>query len=158
MSPLNTLHLHRIFDKLDRDKDGHVSIDELMWLLESTGVGAKRDELELLLGRKTLDLVDFLFFYETLIVKGKSGNNCFVQVQEKHDEILERDLRKAFRVFDLNDDGFICCEELKIALTRLGLWEEHCGQDCKRMIEVYDTNSDGLLDFEEFKAMMLVDD
>ncbi|KAL0314372.1 UNVERIFIED_CONTAM: putative calcium-binding protein CML44 [Sesamum angustifolium] len=120
MSPLNTLHLHRIFDKLDRDKDGHVSIDELMSLLESTGVGAKRDELELLVGRKTLDLVDFLFFYETLIVKEKV--------------------------------------ELKIALTRLGLWEEHCGQDCQRMIEVYDTNSDGLLDFEEFKAMMLVDD
>ncbi|KAL0360289.1 UNVERIFIED_CONTAM: putative calcium-binding protein CML44 [Sesamum radiatum] len=91
-----------IFDKLDRNKDGHVSIDELMWLLESMGVGAKRDELELLVGRKTLDPVDFLFFYETLI----------------------------------------------------GLWEEHCGQDCKRMIEVYDTNCDGLLDFEEFKAMM----
>ncbi|KAL0438149.1 UNVERIFIED_CONTAM: putative calcium-binding protein CML44 [Sesamum latifolium] len=95
MSRLNTLHLHTIFDKLDRDKDGHVSIDELMWLLESIGVGANRDELELL-GRKTLDPVDFLFFYETLIIgKGKSGNNCFV-----HDEmILEGDdLRKAFRV------------------------------------------------------------
>ncbi|KAL0369287.1 UNVERIFIED_CONTAM: putative calcium-binding protein CML44 [Sesamum calycinum] len=75
---------------------------------------------------------------------------------EQEDDILERDLQKAFRVFDLDGDGFITSEELQIALSRLGLWDEHSGQDCRRMIDVYDTNSDGLLDFEEFKDMMLV--
>ncbi|KAG8389777.1 hypothetical protein BUALT_Bualt01G0013800 [Buddleja alternifolia] len=154
MSPLNVNSLHRIFNKLDRNGDGLLSIDELLWLLDRIGVLVNRDELELLVGKKSLDLIDFLFFYETLI-KGNIFEQEICKL-EREDEILEGDLRKAFRVFDLDDDGFISCEELQIALTRLGLWEEHSGQDCKHMIGVYDTNSDGMLDFEEFKDMMLV--
>ncbi|KAL3638862.1 hypothetical protein CASFOL_016769 [Castilleja foliolosa] len=149
MFPLNTLQLHHIFNKLDKNGDGLVTIDELMWLLESIGVGSNRDELELLLGKRALDPFDFVFFYETL-------NNVFGQ--EKDDEkgeILEGDLIEAFRVFDLNGDGFISCEELQIALSRLGLWEEGCGQDCRMMIGVYDANFDGLIDFDEFKDMMM---
>ncbi|KAL3840053.1 hypothetical protein ACJIZ3_024644 [Penstemon smallii] len=65
---------------------------------------------------------------------------------------------RAFKVFDLDGDGFISCEELQIALSRLGLWDEHCsGQDCKDMIGMFDTNSDGFVDFEEFKDMVLND-
>ncbi|XP_073271956.1 probable calcium-binding protein CML44 [Primulina huaijiensis] len=156
MSPLNTTHLHRIFNNLDKNGDGLVSLDELMWLLEKINVPAKRDELELLVGEKSLDYIDFLFFYQTLI-KG----NMFQEkslLEHEDDDVSEMDLRKAFRVFDLNGDGFISCEELQIALSRLGLWDERCGQDCKRMIDVYDTNSDGFLDFEEFKDMMLPKD
>ncbi|KAI3460547.1 hypothetical protein Pfo_017210 [Paulownia fortunei] len=154
MSPFNTVHSHRIFNKLDRDGDGLVRVDELLWLLDGFGLHAKRDELELLVGGKSLNYVDFLFFYETLI-----RGNIFEQEIckfEREDETLERDLRKAFRVFDLDDDGFISCEDLQIALSRLGLWDQHYGQDCRHMIDAYDTDSDGLLDFEEFRNMMLL--
>ncbi|KAL8481938.1 hypothetical protein ACS0TY_027632 [Phlomoides rotata] len=150
MYPLNTLHLQKIFQKLDKDGDGLVTIDELMWLLQRTGLQCNRDELELLVGDSPLGPLDFIFFYQILMNEVVHG-----EIQE--DEMLERDLRKAFRVFDLNDDGFISCEELKIALSRLGLWDEGCGQDCKKMIGAYDSNSDGLLDFEEFKVMMFLD-
>lgn len=156
MYPLTTYHLNQIFNELDRNKDGLVSIDELMSLLERLGLYASRAELELLVGDKALDFFDFLFFYQTLINKG--GKN----VVGDHHEIVEAndhesDLREAFRVFDLNGDGFISCEELQIALGRLGLLEKSCGQDCMKMIGVYDANSDGLLDFEEFKDMMFRD-
>ncbi|KAI8003119.1 putative calcium-binding protein CML44 [Camellia lanceoleosa] len=124
MSPLNTDDLHRIFEKLDRNGDGLVSLDELQWLLERIGVHTGLDELR----------------------EDREGDN----------DDLESDLAKAFKVYDLNGDGYISCEELQSVLSRLGLWNAHCGKDCRRMINVYDTNSDGLLDFEEFKNMMLV--
>lgn len=68
----------------------------------------------------------------------------------------DTDLLEAFRVFDLNGDGFISSEELQSVLSRLGMWDERSGKDCGRMINAYDSNRDGRLDFEEFKNMMLL--
>ncbi|EYU32485.1 hypothetical protein MIMGU_mgv1a017161mg [Erythranthe guttata] len=74
--------------------------------------------------------------------------------EKESDEDSSDDLSKAFKVFDLNGDGYITCDELQSVLSRLGLWEKRSGQDCKDMIRVYDENLDGVLDFEEFKNMM----
>ncbi|CAL5333174.1 unnamed protein product [Camellia sinensis] len=150
MSPLNTNDLQQIFDKLDQNGDGFVSLDEIKLLLERIGVQTSLDELEsLLVGKTSLDLLDFIFFYDTFV-------KCDQNETGKEDvNDLECDLSKAFKVYDLNGDGFISCEELQNVLSRLGLWNEHCGRDCKSMINMYDTNSDGVLDFEEFKNMML---
>ncbi|XP_059630621.1 probable calcium-binding protein CML44 [Cornus florida] len=154
MSPLNSDDLHRIFEKLDRNGDGLVSLEELNWLLEKIGihVHTNLDDLQALVGKTSLDLHDFLSFYE-IVIKENIGEST----SENHENGgLEGDLAKAFGVFDLNGDGFISCDELQSVLSRLGLWDEHSGHDCRTMIHVYDTNSDGLLDFEEFKSMMLV--
>lgn len=145
MSPLSRVQLQMIFNKLDRNGDGLVSVDELASLLNGLGIDSSRDELELLVGGKALDYIEFLFFCQTL-TKGSS----------EEEELLERDLRRAFRVFDLNGDGYITCEELRIALSRLAVWDDERGQDCRQMIAAHDRNSDGVLDFEEFKQMVML--
>ncbi|XAR49597.1 hypothetical protein NMG60_11032850 [Bertholletia excelsa] len=155
MSPLSTNDLNRIFHKLDRNRDGFVSLDELKWLLERIGVQTSEDELQSLVGKNSLDMIDFMLFYDSVIKENleeqrKTGD------REEDEERLERELAQAFKVYDLNGDGFISSEELQSVLSGLGLWNEHCGRDCRSMIKVFDTNSDGLLDFEEFKNMMLV--
>ncbi|XP_057490844.1 probable calcium-binding protein CML44 [Actinidia eriantha] len=149
MSLLNTNDLHRIFDKLDQNGDGFVSLDELKWLLDKIGIQTSPEELESLAGKTNLDILDFLFFYDT-VIKPNFGD------QSEEGENLESDLAKAFRVYDVNGDGVISCEELQNVLSRLGLWNEQYGRDCKSMIDEYDMNSDGVLDFEEFKNMMLL--
>ncbi|KAL4280082.1 hypothetical protein GQ457_03G032300 [Hibiscus cannabinus] len=135
-SALNKKDLQRIFEKLDKSGDGFVSLEEL---LRRIGVEFSQQELESLVGKPRLDLDEFLSLYDSI-------SNIIEE---------EGDLAKAFKVFDLNGDGLISCEELESVLGRLGLWDENSGQDCRRMIRFYDTNFDGFLDFEEFKSMLL---
>ncbi|KAK7320960.1 hypothetical protein VNO77_30963 [Canavalia gladiata] len=156
MSPLTPSDLQRIFKKLDMNDDGFLSLEELNLLLEKTGFNFSIEELESLVGKQSLDLSEFLFFYDSILkqnneeVKGANGDGG--------DEIeeIERDLVKAFKVFDLDGDGFITSQELECVLKRLGMWDERCGKDCRTMICSYDTNLDGKLDFKEFKDMMLL--
>ncbi|KAF8377083.1 hypothetical protein HHK36_030456 [Tetracentron sinense] len=149
MCVLKSNELHRIFEILDRDGDGYVSVGELDWLLDKVDVGTGPDELESIMGKKSLDLHEFMLFYNSI------SQQCRDEGGSKEGVDEERDLIEAFKVFDLNGDGFISCEELRSVLSRLGLWEEKSGSDCRSMIYEFDTNSDGLLDFDEFKNMML---
>lgn len=147
MSPISRDDLHRIFKNLDKNNNGLVSIQELHHLLDRSGIHTTLEELEKLVGRKNLDYIEFLFFYEAMIKD---------RIAEKaNDDDHNDDLSKAFKVFDLNGDGFISSEELQRVLSRMGLWDKNSGHDCKDMIDVYDKNSDGVLDFEEFKNMMI---
>ncbi|CAK9160372.1 unnamed protein product [Ilex paraguariensis] len=150
MSSVNSNDVHRIFEMLDKNGDGLVSLDELKWLLEKIGFHSSLDELESSMGKTTLDLMDFSFFYDTIIKSDINESKATLEGNDVDSELVE-----AFKVYDLDGDGFISCEELQSVLSRLGLWNEQDGRDCKSMINVYDSNSDGVLDFEEFKNMML---
>ena len=121
-----------------------------MWLLET--IGAHVNQVELFIGKETFDPIDFVLFYD-LIIKVYNVEQSKKPKENEEDSLLEKDLTKAFEVFDLNDDGFISSDELESALWRLGLWDG--GKDYRSMITVYDTNADGMLDFEEFQSMML---
>ncbi|XP_057724961.1 probable calcium-binding protein CML44 [Arachis stenosperma] len=153
MCSLTHNDLKRIFEKLDKNGDGLVSLDELNWLLDKTG-GSSTSLQELeehVVGKKSLNLDEFLFFYDSILKINDNGDNKG-EVEE-----VESDLAKAFEVFDLNGDGFISSQELECVLKRLGLLEQQSGnKDCRAMILSYDTNLDGQLDFEEFKNMMML--
>ena len=164
MSPLSTNDLHRIFASLDQNGDGLLSIDELSWLLERTRVNVGGKELVSLVGETGLNLDEFSHFCETMLnEEGKNtarGNksNCVEESEigeEGHEEQEERELYRAFKVFDLNGDGLISSQELQSVLWRLGMWDNNGGIDCDRIMHKYDANRDGFVDFEEFKIMML---
>ncbi|XP_030545153.1 probable calcium-binding protein CML44 [Rhodamnia argentea] len=157
MPRLGTGDLRRIFENLDKNGDGQVSLEELNWLLEKISVHHSVDELELFIGKPSLDFDEFLHFYVSISWEGTTGNGGSESPEgNEGDDDQETDLAEAFKVFDLNNDGFISCDELQSVLSKLGLWNEGSGRDCNSMIRAYDTDSDGRLDFEEFKSMMLI--
>ncbi|XP_043697918.1 probable calcium-binding protein CML44 [Telopea speciosissima] len=142
--------LKKLFAKIDLNNDGVVSMDELTQLLDKVGVYITADELEGIVGKPTLNLQEFVAFYESISVQ------LTEEEERTDDDEEEKYLLEAFKVFDLNHDGFISCEELKIVLLRFGLLGESSDGDCNKMICRFDLNSDGKLDFEEFKHMMLL--
>ncbi|EOA39012.1 hypothetical protein CARUB_v10011559mg [Capsella rubella] len=151
---ISTNDLRRMFKKLDKNQDGLVTLDELCWILEKLGWAEHTpEELELIVGKQSLDLDEFLRFYHdaVLVSKGTNTTNNDAVVVGGDDEAIA----KAFNVFDVNGDGYISAEELRDVLERLGFEEEAKAWDCGRMIRVHDKNLDGFVDFEEFKNMML---
>ncbi|XP_022141411.1 probable calcium-binding protein CML44 [Momordica charantia] len=163
MSPICSNDLLKIFNKLDKNCDGLVCLQELHWLLDRIGIQLTMEELESSLEKPSLDFNEFLFFYESISKRNKG--ECNGGVGDDENEMLdghegEEDVDivyMAFKVFDMNDDGFISCEELRSVLLRLELWDSNrSDSECRNMIRAYDTNLDGKLDFEEFKNMMLL--
>nr|XP_043619622.1 probable calcium-binding protein CML44 [Erigeron canadensis] len=141
MTTFSANDIRLMFNKLDRNGDDTVSIDELQWLLGSMKLGSSPKELECVAGKKNLNFDEFKNLFDSICL------------QEAHDS--ENDLLKSFEVFDKNRDGFISCDELCNALSILGLIDERDGIDVNMIIKAYDLNSDGLLDLDEFKRMML---
>ncbi|KAK7410636.1 hypothetical protein VNO78_01580 [Psophocarpus tetragonolobus] len=146
MCVVSQSELKRIFDKVDVNGDGLVSLEELKSLVQLTGSSEYEysiQELECVVEKTSLGFSEFLLFYKSI-------------AEREETESLESDLVKTFNVFDLDGDGFITSLELESVLKRLGFWDHTNATDCPTMIRFFDTNFDGRLDFHEFKTMMLL--
>jgi len=120
MSPLGTGDLRRIFENLDKNGDGQVSLEELNWLLEKIGIHHSLGELELSIGKPSLDFDEFLFFYDSISSEETMRSGGVESRESSEGDVnQETDLAEAFKVFDLNDDGFISCDELQSVLSKL---------------------------------------
>ncbi|KAL0372750.1 UNVERIFIED_CONTAM: putative calcium-binding protein CML25 [Sesamum calycinum] len=73
-------------------------------------------------------------------------------VRRGHEEVLEN-LKDAFKVFDIDKNGYITAEELQDVLQSLG--EECTLAECEKMISGVDSDGSGTINFDEFKVMMM---
>ncbi|CAH1118911.1 unnamed protein product [Phaedon cochleariae] len=140
--------LKTAFDLLDRNQDGKVNPGELKIMLNNLGIEIKYEKAEEIIrgashsGGDIIDQNDFLTFIKQI-------------QQPSHgdvDEDLTGDLTAAFQVFDLDGDGFISREELKIAMDMIG--EEITEDQLDHAIEVADTDKDGRINYEEFVKVL----
>ena len=64
---------------------------------------------------------------------------------------MEQLIRYAFAVFDLNKDGFITCDDLRVSYKRV-TEVELTNKEVQEMIaEASDADKDGMVNFEEFR-------
>ncbi|XP_023002517.1 calmodulin-like protein 2 [Cucurbita maxima] len=87
------------------------------------------------------------------------GGGDEVAVEEVIGEMEEEGKRnellwEAFKIFDVDGDGFIDTVELKRVLECLGLDKGWGIREIEKMVSVVDVNLDGKVDFGEFELMM----
>jgi len=66
--------------------------------------------------------------------------------------VAEDEIREAFRVFDIDGNGYISRSELKNVMMNLG--EKMTEDECFSLVEEADIDGDGQINYEEFCVMM----
>jgi len=143
------------FTFFDRNGDGHICKAELGAVLRSLGETPVTDaDLETLMhdvdvnGDGCLDFYEFIQLNTRAMQLQECGLESCSQPSSASDDWLS-----AFRVFDVDRNGFISAEELHRVLVGLGD-EGISVEECRGMIQCVDEDGDHMVDFREFQALM----
>lgn len=132
--------MRQVFDRFDKDKDGKISKGEYKAILRAIGRDESEREVSKIFQVADSNKDEHIDFKEFMALHKDGGG------------VRTMDIRNAFRVFDLDEDGKISAEEVHEMLKRLG---EQCTlADCERAVRAMDTDGDGLLSMSEFMTMM----
>ncbi|XP_062187789.1 probable calcium-binding protein CML32 [Phragmites australis] len=157
---LNAVRLRRVFDLFDRNGDGEITVDELAQALDALGLDADRASLAATVGAYVPEGAAGLRFEDYDALHRALGDAFFGALADQDEqgggkgEDEEEEMREAFKVFDVDGDGFISAAELQEVLKKLGLPEASSMANVRQMICNVDRDSDGRVDFSEFKCMM----
>ncbi|TSK14498.1 Calcium-binding protein 5 [Bagarius yarrelli] len=133
--------LREAFEEFDKDKDGLISCKDLGNLMRM--MGYMPTEMELIELGQNINmnlggLVDFEDFVELMAPKLLAETAGMIGMQE---------LKDAFKQFDIDGDGEITTEELKLAMTKL-LGKNMSPKEIDAVVREVDNNGDGTVDFE----------
>jgi calcium-binding protein CML len=132
----------RVFSAFDRDDDGKISAVELRFCMKA----ALREDIS------AEDAEDLVASADT-DGDGLLNQEEFLKlVQVEMEEERCRELKEAFRLYEMKGEGCITPLSLKRMLSKLG--EHQDVVECQAMICRFDLNRDGVLTFDEFKTMM----
>lgn len=129
-------HLRDVFQSLDADGNGSISVEELRNIVAQEGFQVLEEDVERLLhgididGSNTLDYREFL-----------------AATMERSIFIREENMRRGFAYFDLDNTGQITMANL----TKIFGSEQHA----REIMGDVDINSDGFIEYSEFREMML---
>ncbi|XP_037545505.1 calcium-binding protein 5b [Nematolebias whitei] len=139
--------LREAFIEFDKDKDGFITCKDLGNLMRTMGYMPTEMELIQLGQNINMNLggrVDFEDFVGLMTPK---------LLDETAGMIGLKELKDAFREFDIDGDGAITSEELRFAMMKL-LGEQTSKGEIDEVVREVDNNGDGKVDFEEFVNMM----
>ncbi|XP_039559406.1 calcium-binding protein 4 isoform X2 [Passer montanus] len=147
LSPEELDELLDAFKEFDTDQDGYISYKDLGACMRT--LGYMPTEMELIEISQHIKMrmggrVDFEDFVQMMGPKLREETAHMVGVRE---------LKIAFREFDMNGDGEISTAEMREAIAAL-LGEQLKAQEVDEILQDVDLNGDGHVDFDEFVMML----
>ena len=148
----NVSSVRQAFQKLDIDKDGQISQQEIIQGMSSAGLKLSSNEIETLfiLGdRDSNGQIDFSEFAQIMIPSASERiaklKKCFRSRNE---------IEAAFHRFDTNKDGAISFAELKSGLNSCGIHFDE--QEVETVFALADRDCDGEVSMSEFVNLLSV--
>ncbi|KAJ2130092.1 Calcineurin subunit B [Coemansia sp. RSA 678] len=135
--------LYKRFSKLDKDNSGTIDKDEFLSIpqLANNPLSARLIDIFDTDGGGDVDFKEFITGLSTFSSKGDK----------------EEKLRFAFKIYDIDRDGFISNGELFMVLKMMvgnNLTPAQLQQIVDKTIREADKNGDGMIDFEEFQSFV----
>ncbi|GAB2300416.1 Calcium-dependent protein kinase 19 [Dionaea muscipula] len=135
--------LKEMFNNMDTDRSGTITLEELKVGLERLGSNLSEGEIQQLMDATDVDkngTIDYIEF--------------ITATMHRHRLEKEENLFKAFQFFDKDNSGFITRDELRQAMTQYQMGDE---ATIDEIINDVDTDKDGRINYQEFVDMMRKD-
>ena len=142
ISPGKLQELRECFDTFDDDQNGTITQKEFQYALTKLNIFLNGDEVR-----------ELFFEYDT-----NNDNTLdfdeFIKLVAKLDPTVsqEIEINQAFKLFDLNQDGYITRYEVKEALTRFGITASE--DEIDLLFAMTDDDKDGRINHAEFRNML----
>jgi len=145
MDPSQTESLRKVFLMFDQAKTGFVQTDQFPKVLNEMGLGFEEEDL-----KNRIESVD-------LDEAGSVNFDGFMRIvaafmEDDDDDVINEELKEAFRMYDKKGEGSISTQVLKEILKELD--PNLSAQDLDGIIEEVDDDKSGTVDFDEFMKMM----
>ena len=128
------------FSVYDKNGDGHITTEEFGAVMRSLGLNLTQAELQEEINDSDLDGDGTINFTEFLCAMAK-------------DTYSEKDLKKDFRLFDIDKNGFISAAEMRYVRTILR-WKQ-TDEEIDEIIKAADVDGDGQINYREFARLMM---
>jgi calmodulin len=140
------------FNNIDTDHDGRINADELFALAKEAGIKIRsKQHAQALISKYGSNGDGTVNFNELRLIE----SHCTAgreRLMSQRSRDAEQQMRTAFKVFDIDCNGFIDRDELRSTLCQLG--GQLSVSDAESMLHQADMNGDGQIDYEEFILMM----
>jgi Ca2+-binding EF-hand superfamily protein len=139
LSEKELAELREIFDKLDYDKDGKITVQELGLGIKTLSEQCDIDaEMIKFMSEDSMKLMDL---DRNGTIEFEEFAKC-MSLKEDSDDMIAA----AFRLIDRDDDNFITAAEMKYFLASTG--EKVSDSDVEETIKIADLNNDGKLNYQ----------
>lgn len=143
LTPQQLEELKEAFAIYDLDGDGTITTRELGSVMRALGLNPTEAEILNFIKEVDLDNSGSINFDEFAVL----------MVDKIKDIDSEEDVIAAFKVFDMENKGYITQHELRHVMTNLG--EKLSDQEISDMMREADADGDGKINYEDFVKIMM---